>query len=473
FGDAIIMPGCPVFLFFPRFKAYTQVNTMMWDFTGNAAAQNRPRSPNPPFPIPTYQPFHFGSQPHPSYPTPFAPLGLPSAPTTRQPSPKSSYKTFPRSVPPPLPGKSHTRGSSGPMPMPVPLSSKSGPQTTYSSQQHSQGHHQSSTRTRRHSHSASTQLKASASTIPTSHTSGGHRIRVSSTGNTATKPVVLHVAQPHQHVRLHNGRFEYSKCTGRKKALLIGINYTGQRRELHGCINDVKNVKRFLTSSWGYHDGDIVMLVDETNNPRQMPTRRNMIDAMRWLVKDAKPHDALFFHYSGHGGQVPDEDGDEIDGFDEVIYPVDYKTAGIIVDDDLHRIMVRPLPSGCRLTAIFDSCHSGTALDLPYIYHSNGRLKGSHVTDSARARKATSSDVISLAACKDDQTSADTVQRGVAVGAMSYAFVTSLTRKRVQSYQELLRSVREILRQNYQQKPQLSSSHPVVRRHLFWDSVLD
>lgn len=28
--------------------------------------------------------------------------------------------------------------------------------------------------------------------------------------------------------------------------------------------------------------------------------------------------------------------------------------------------MVRPLPAGVKLTAIFDSCHSGTVLNLPY-----------------------------------------------------------------------------------------------------------
>ena len=41
----------------------------------------------------------------------------------------------------------------------------------------------------------------------------------------------------------------------------------------------------------------------------------------------------------------------------------------------MHRIMVQPLPAGVRLTAIFDSCHSGTALDLPYIYSTQGLLK--------------------------------------------------------------------------------------------------
>ena len=45
------------------------------------------------------------------------------------------------------------------------------------------------------------------------------------------------------------------------------------------------------------------MLLDSPNsNPRQIPTRANMIAAMQWLVRDAQPNDSLFFHYSGHGG---------------------------------------------------------------------------------------------------------------------------------------------------------------------------
>ncbi|KAG1730429.1 Metacaspase-1 [Suillus paluster] len=300
---------------------------------------------------------------------------------------------------------------------------------------------------------------------PTPH-GNGHRSRVNS-ASSAHRPIVppQQQVQPHLHQQVvhHNGHvhFQYSKCTGRKKALCIGINYKGQRKELRGCINDVRNVKRFLTSKWNYKEGDIVTLVDDATTSRQIPTRRNILDAMRWLVKDAQPHDALFFHYSGHGGQVPDQDGDEVDGLDEVIYPVDYKKAGIIVDDEMHRIMVKSLPTGCRLTVSLNSCHSGTALDLPYVYHPNGRLKGSPVTPQAQAQKATSADVISFASCRDDQTSADTTQSGIAVGAMSYAFVTSLARKPVQSYQELLKSVRDILKQDYKQKPQLSSSHPI------------
>lgn len=30
--------------------------------------------------------------------------------------------------------------------------------------------------------------------------------------------------------------------------------------------------------------------------------------------------------------------------------------------------LVRPLPAGCRLTCVLDSCHSGGVLDLPFIF---------------------------------------------------------------------------------------------------------
>ena len=49
----------------------------------------------------------------------------------------------------------------------------------------------------------------------------------------------------------------------------------------------------------------------------------------------------------------------------------------------MHRIMVRQLTAGVRLTAIFDSCHSGTALDLPYIYSTQGILKEPNLAKEA------------------------------------------------------------------------------------------
>jgi hypothetical protein len=151
--------------------------------------------------------------------------------------------------------------------------------------------------------------------------------------------------------------FKYSDCSGKRKALCIGINYRGQRSELRGCVNDAINMQQFLVRNYNFKEEDMVMLLDvDTSGPRQIPTRANITAAMQWLVRDAQPNDSLFFHYSGHGGTAKDLDGDEEDGTDETIYPLDHEVAGQMIDDEMHDIMVRPLPAGCRLTAIFDSC---------------------------------------------------------------------------------------------------------------------
>ncbi|WVQ83251.1 metacaspase-1 [Cryptococcus sp. DSM 104549] len=303
--------------------------------------------------------------------------------------------------------------------------------------------------------------------------------------------------------------FQYSQCTGKRKALCIGINYIGTSSALAGCINDAHNVQKFLIEKHGYKTEDIVMLTDDARNSRQIPTRQNMIAAMQWLVQGAQPNDALFFHYSGHGGQTEDLDGDEDDGFDEVIYPLDFKQNGHIVDDESeHEIMVRPLPAGCRLTAIFDSCHSGTALDLPYVYSTEGTIKepnllaeagqgllgagmsylrgdtsgmikgimglgkkvmnqNSGATEKTRQSKTSPADVIMWSGCKDSQTSADTQEAGKATGAMSYAFIAALNMNPQQSYLQLLNSIRDVLKGKYDQKPQLSASHPMDTNLLF------
>lgn len=93
--------------------------------------------------------------------------------------------------------------------------------------------------------------------------------------------------------------FQYSACTGRRKALLIGINYFGQKGQLRGCINDVKNMSSYLNGNFGYAREDMVLLTDDQQNPMSQPTKANIIRAMHWLVKDARPNDSLFFHYSG------------------------------------------------------------------------------------------------------------------------------------------------------------------------------
>lgn len=317
----------------------------------------------------------------------------------------------------------------------------------------------------------------------------------------------VNMSQPPQQMQSIQGvenAFQYSQCTGRRKALLIGINYIGTKNQLRGCINDAHNMFNFLTSRHGYDADDIVMLTDDQQDMVRLPLKANIIRAMQWLVRDARPNDSLFFHYSGHGGQTKDLDGDEDDGMDDVIYPLDFETQGDLVDDIMHDIMVKSLPPGARLTALFDSCHSGTVLDLPYTYSTKGIIKEPNVwkdvgqdglqaamayavgnrssllsslgniassvknnvtgnVDRERVKqiKFSPADVIMFSGSKDNQTSADATENGQATGAMSYAFVKVLTLQPQQSYLSLLQNMRQELISKYSQKPQLSSSHPI------------
>lgn len=80
------------------------------------------------------------------------------------------------------------------------------------------------------------------------------------------------------------------------------------------------------------------------------------------------------FYYTGHASRVPDDDDEEFDDYDEALCPVDYKTAGKILDDEINATIVRPLPRGAKLHAIIDSCYSGTVLDLYFTCRMNRLL---------------------------------------------------------------------------------------------------
>jgi hypothetical protein len=118
-------------------------------------------------------------------------------------------------------------------------------------------------------------------------------------GNHNAPPPPPSGAQNFGHGAPNGYSFQYSACNGRRKALLIGINYFGQRGQLRGCINDVKNMSTYLNEFFGYKREDMVTLTDDQQNPMSQPTKANILRAMHWLVKDARPNDSLFFHYSG------------------------------------------------------------------------------------------------------------------------------------------------------------------------------
>lgn len=141
-----------------------------------------------------------------------------------------------------------------------------------------------------------------------------------------------------------------------KKALLVGINdYPGSGNDLAGCVNDTANLKNLLVKEFGFDAAGIRILTDSR------ATRAGIMDGLETMVSRASAGDVLIFHYSGHGSQVPDQDGDErSDHMDEVLCPRDFSWDGCwISDDDLSDVFSR-LPKGVHLEVLLDCCHSGT-----------------------------------------------------------------------------------------------------------------
>jgi hypothetical protein len=118
------------------------------------------------------------------------------------------------------------------------------------------------------------------------------------------------------------------KGSGRRRALLIAANYIGQKGELKAPWNDCHNIKDYLINVLGFDESQMLVLMD---------------DGSHRLVRYSQPNDVVFISFSGHGGRTKDLDGDEDDGWDESIMPVDLLENGQIVDDDILKDLIKPV----------------------------------------------------------------------------------------------------------------------------------
>lgn len=278
----------------------------------------------------------------------------------------------------------------------------------------------------------------------------------------------------------------------RKKSLLIGINYLGTGHELKGCHQDIDNIAEFL-SYRGYtndHRSRVILsdILGVPYNSPYFPTGHNILAAMDWLVSE--PNCTLFLHYSGHGAQIRDEHGNSRTGLEDTIVPIDFERNGQINSTLLHQHLVTFMAPGCTLFIIMDCCHSGSAVELPYVYRSDSdgqislldNLKtGARLVEEAQdlidggfsfqkvgeARQllagassffhglkhmgeqeeeglgegefagewgSENKMVTMFSGCKDEQTSADAKIQGRSTGAMTWAFLETMRRVSNPSY---------------------------------------
>lgn len=156
----------------------------------------------------------------------------------------------------------------------------------------------------------------------------------------------------------------YTAAQPKKLALLVGIDNYKYVNDLQGAVNDVANIKSLLVERFDFPDDEdhIHVLLDG------QATRQNIINGIKeHLIAKAEKDSIVVFHYSGHGSQRTDDSGDEIDGIDETLVPVDSGREDPfpnmdITDDEINAWLGELTNKTPNVTFIFDSGHSGSAV---------------------------------------------------------------------------------------------------------------
>ncbi|CAO2163651.1 unnamed protein product [Urochloa humidicola] len=241
----------------------------------------------------------------------------------------------------------------------------------------------------------------------------------------------------------------------KKRALLVGVSYMGTPHELRGTFNDVKAMRRLLVDKFGFTSECILELTERELEPHRVPTRENLIAAMRWLVSGSDSGDSLVFHFSGHGVQNVRLDGGGVDGYGDALCPVDFERSGTIIDQEIGETMVQPLGIGVKLHAIVDTSHGCAILNLPYRcqlpktrrhwrWESLDRASGMATYPSGGL-------AISIGGwSNNNQSSLDTTafSGSISSDSVTYSFVKALESEPSTTYGRLLRGMRAAISDN-------------------------
>lgn len=250
------------------------------------------------------------------------------------------------------------------------------------------------------------------------------------------------------------------------RALFVGIdNYPKgcgwEWQNIHGT-NDSSLIIPMLLKQ-GYHRENIKILMNDK------ATKGAITNAITDIYRDSAKGDYLYFHFSCHGQQMIDNDGDEEDGLDEALIPYDahrvyvkgkYEGENHLRDDELMKhlelLRAKISPTG-NITVVLDACHSGTGTrnedeeeyirGTSYIFGPEGaasksaepnKLRFSHKIDKRL------SPITIFSACMDKEINHEykNCKSGIYYGSLSYALCkilsSNITNLSIKRFSEIL-----------------------------------
>ena len=230
--------------------------------------------------------------------------------------------------------------------------------------------------------------------------------------------------------------FAYSQ---RKRAFLVGISHydtalTGYQWNNINGVNDVELLTPLLRGQ-GFQ---VVSLLDDK------ATYAGITQQLSHFIRNSKAGDIVYLHFSTHGQPVEDQNGDEDDGWDEAIVPVDaykqyrkeeYEGERHLLDDQINNYIKQlrtKLGAKGFLYVIIDACHAGTTSRG----NNDDIIRGTRVglTSSDKIFKPSKdkrshypllqsnklADVVFLEACRADQVNTEIQVEGQRYGALSF-----------------------------------------------------
>jgi len=205
---------------------------------------------------------------------------------------------------------------------------------------------------------------------------------------------------------------------GTNYAIIIGIAAYARISQLDYTDDDAESVAQRLASLPGWDPDNMALLL---NSQATNANFTRLLDALQEGTED----DVLFIFYSGHGNRVEDTNGDEADGYDEVLcfYDVDLR-------DDTFALLLESLPMR-RMAIMIDACYSGGQLNTLDARSSGTGAEDGFLEDLARIPTARPQDLdrlgkslVALSASRFDEVSWEFASLGH--GLFAYALLEAL-----------------------------------------------
>lgn len=275
-----------------------------------------------------------------------------------------------------------------------------------------------------------------------------------------------------------------SAARGEDRALLIGVGrYAHFDDKLNGVDLDLDMMLE-TAQLMGFHKHGIKILEHEH------ATSDNVYNTFEnWLMEGLEPQDRVLIYFSGHGSQVPDENNDETDNFDEVLLLYDttltekngHQSLNGVLHDDRFSTLLAKIKSR-NILVILDACHSGSATrSLPLIPRSipvkDAQVKyfyysplleaagGSGRFDLSHPQNYSDGDVryVAITACRDNEKTVATSQGSIFTLGLRQAVRAAARAGKTITPEELQRQTTRFIQE--QIRSDVIRFHPQISGH--------